>query len=151
MADELERPKSTVVKTYANQWYQGNKKVMRPQTKKTIAQLDQDAKLKKLSNKVKIMSGKTSSSIFNSELQEVITKKFEKADTDENDDFDQYGYGIVPPLYPAKMLVNLVKLLARIYEGYNSKKVRDKTKRLLNMLYKSKIITNTRYNHLAYI
>ena len=61
------------------------------------------------------------------------------------------GSGIVPPLYPNKMLVNLVKLLARIYERYNSKKVRDETKRLLNMLYKSKIITNTVYNHLANI
>ena len=44
-------------------------------------------------------------------------------------DYEQQGTGIVPPLYPNKMLVNLVKLLAQIYEGYNSKKVRDETKK----------------------
>ena len=38
-----------------------------------------------------------------------ITKKMHK---------EYYGYGIVPPIYPSKMLVNLVKLLTRIYEGY---------------------------------
>ena len=64
---------------------------------------------------------------------------------------DQYGYGIVPPIYPSKMLVNLFKLLARIYEGYASKEVVSETKRLLNSLYNNEIITETVYNHLATI
>ena len=62
-----------------------------------------------------------------------------------------YGYGIAPPIYPSKMLVNLVKLLTRIYEGYASKKVVNETKRLLKTLYNNKIITETVYNHLANI
>ena len=49
------------------------------------------------------------------------------------------------------MLVNLVKLLTRIYEGYASKQVVNETKRLLNALYSNKIITETVYNHLANI
>ena len=61
---------------------------------------------------------------------------------------EYYGYGIVPPIYPGKMLVNLVKLLTRIYEGYA---VVNETKRLLNALYNNKIITETVYNHLANI
>ena len=64
---------------------------------------------------------------------------------------EYYGYGIVPPIYPSKMLVNLVKLLTRIYEGYASKEVLNETKRLLNTLYNNKIITETVYNHLANI
>ena len=47
------------------------------------------------------------------------------------------------------MLVNLVKLLARIYEGYASKQVLNETKCLLNSLYNNK--TETVYNHLANI
>ena len=53
--------------------------------------------------------------------------------------------------HPSKMLVNLVKLLARIYEGYTSEQVINGTKRLLNTLYNNKIITETVYNHLANI
>ena len=49
------------------------------------------------------------------------------------------------------MLVNLVKLLTRIYEGYASKEVLNETKRLLNTLYNNKIITETVYSHLANI
>ena len=64
---------------------------------------------------------------------------------------EYYGYGIVPPIYPSKILVNLVKLLTQIYEGYTSKKVVNETKRLLNTLYNNKIITETVYNHLANI
>ena len=47
---------------------------------------------------------------------------------------EYFGYGIVPPIYPTKMLVNLIKLLTRIYEGYISKEVVNETKRLLNTL-----------------
>ena len=64
---------------------------------------------------------------------------------------EYYGYGIVPPIYPAKMLVNLIKLLARIYEGYALKEVVNETKRLLNTLCNNKIIAETVYNHLANI
>ena len=64
---------------------------------------------------------------------------------------EYYGYGIVPPIYPSKMLVNLVKLLTRIYEDYASKKVVNETKRSLNTLYNNKIITEAVYNHLANI
>ena len=53
--------------------------------------------------------------------------------------------------HPSKMLVNLVKLLARIYEGYTSEQVINGTKRLLNTPYNNKIITETVYNHLANI
>ena len=49
------------------------------------------------------------------------------------------------------MLINLIKLLARIYEGYASEQVVSETKRLLNTLYNNKIITQTVYNHLANI
>ena len=49
------------------------------------------------------------------------------------------------------MLVNLIKLLARIYEGYALKEVVNETKRLLNTLYNNKIIAETVYNHLANI
>ena len=64
---------------------------------------------------------------------------------------EYYGYGIIPPIYPTKMLISLIKLLTRIYEGYTSKQVVNKTKRLLNTLYNNKIITETVYNHLANI
>ena len=64
---------------------------------------------------------------------------------------EYYGYGIIAPIYPTKMLINLIKLLTRIYEGYASKEVVNKTKRLLNSLYNNKIITETVYNHLANI
>ena len=64
---------------------------------------------------------------------------------------EYYGYVIVPPIYPTKMLVNLVKLLTRICEGNASKKVVNETKLLLNTLYNNKIITETVYNHLANI
>ena len=57
----------------------------------------------------------------------------------------QEGSGI-PPLRPNKMLINLVKLLARIYAGYGSKEIMEETKRLLDTLYQSRIITNTVYN-----
>ena len=30
---------------------------------------------------------------------------------------EYFGYGIVTPIHPTKMLVNLIKLLTRIYEG----------------------------------
>ena len=53
--------------------------------------------------------------------------------------------------HPSNMLVNLVKLLARIYEGYTSEQVINGTKRLLNTLYNNKIITETVCNHLANI
>ena len=42
---------------------------------------------------------------------------------------EQYGSSL-PLLYPGKMLVSLVKLLARINAGYDSKKIRDETKKL---------------------
>ena len=42
---------------------------------------------------------------------------------------EYFGNGIVPPIYPSKMLVNLIKLLTRIYEGYASKEVANETKR----------------------
>ena len=64
---------------------------------------------------------------------------------------EYFGYGIVTPIYPTKMLVNLIKLLTRIYEDYASKEVVNETKRLLNTLYNNKIITETVYNHLANI
>ena len=64
---------------------------------------------------------------------------------------EYYGYGIVPPIYPSKMLVNLIKLLIAIYEGYASEQVINETKRLLNTLYNNKIITEIVYNHLANI
>ena len=78
-------------------------------------------------------------------LKNKAIKRRKKANKEYN------GYGIVPPIYPNKMLVNLVKLLARIYEGYASKQVVNETKRLLNSLYNNKIITETVYNHLAKI
>ena len=78
-----------------------------------------------------------------------------KENFDYSEDYNPYkkykGYGIVPPIYPSKILVNLVKLLTRIYEDYASKKVLNETKRLLNTLYNNKIITETVYNHLANI
>ena len=80
-----------------------------------------------------------------------IKEQIEKLQKRDYDDDDQFGYGIVPPIYPTKMLVNLVKLLARIYEGYTSEQVINGTKRLLNTLYNNKIITETVYNHLANI
>ena len=64
---------------------------------------------------------------------------------------EYYGYSIVPPIYPSKMLVNLIKLLIAIYEGYASEQVINETKRLLNTLYNNKIITEIVYNHLANI
>ena len=60
------------------------------------------------------------------------------------------GKGLTP-LYPSKMLISLIKLLATINAGYDSKKIRNQTKNLLNSLYNSRIITETVYNHLANI
>ena len=60
----------------------------------------------------------------------------------------QDGSGL-PPLYPNKMLISLVKLLTRICAGYDSKEIMKKTKRLLDTLYRSRMITSTVYNHLA--
>ena len=61
---------------------------------------------------------------------------------------NQGGSGF-PPLYPNKMLISLVKLLVRIYAGYDSKEIMEKTKQLLDTLYNSRLITNTVYNQLA--
>ena len=82
------------------------------------------------------------------ELQRLVNKPRERTKEAYK---KYYGYGIVPLIYPSKMLVNLVKLLTRIYEGYGSKNVLNETKRLLNTLCNNKIITETVYNHLAII
>ena len=82
------------------------------------------------------------------ELKRLANKTRKRAKEEHK---EYYGYGIIPPIYPSKMLVNLVKLLTRIYEGYASKDVLNETKRLLNTLYNNKIITETVHNHLANI
>ena len=82
------------------------------------------------------------------ELERLKTKASERR---KKANKEYYGYGKVPPIYPTKLLVNLIKLLTRIYEGYASKKVVNETKRLLNTLYNNKIITQTVYNHLSNI
>ena len=46
---------------------------------------------------------------------------------------NQGGSGL-PPLYPNKMLISLVKLLPRIYAAYDSKEIMEKTKRLFDTL-----------------
>ena len=84
-------------------------------------------------------------------------------DDDDNDlfvaDDDEYtkGYGIksietftgVPLIDPKKMLIKLNVLLSRIYAGYSSKEIIKETKRVLDSLYNSRLITDTVYNHLA--
>ena len=75
------------------------------------------------------------------------------------DDDDEYtkGYGIKPieaftgvtQIDPEKMLIKLTVLLSQIYAGYSSKEIVKETKRVLDSLYNSRLITDTVYNHLA--
>ena len=47
------------------------------------------------------------------------------------------------------MLINLVKLLEIIHAGYDSREIMEETKRLLDTLNNSRLITNAVYNQLA--
>ena len=99
-------------------------------------------------------------------LKEAIKRKKEKKRSDykEGDymdaDYNGYtegtgvnlrNYGYVKPLDPKRMLITLPALLAQIYAGYNSRAFIDETKRILDSLYHSRMITDTVYNHLANI
>ena len=78
-----------------------------------------------------------------------MQKKINKSTKRKGINLRSYGY--VRKLDPKRMLIRLPILLARIYAGFNSKGIMEETKKVLDSLYRSRMITDTGYNHLANI
>ena len=141
--------------TFQQPWQEKIKKDQQPWQEKI--KKDQQPRQEKIKKNNRKTSHRKTIISFDQEIEkQVKDKELErlknKARERKKKAYKEYfGYGIIPPIYPTKMLINLIKLLARIYEGYASEQVVSETKRLLNTLYNNKIITQTVYNHLANI
>ena len=119
--------------------------------KKSIKQRNDEARKKRQENREKRAREKSIS---------VTSYDFYDDDDDlfvADDDEHTKGYGIKPvetftgasSIDPKKMLIKLAVLLARIHVGYSSEEIMKETKKILDSIYNSRLITNIVYNQLA--
>ena len=119
--------------------------------KKSIKQRNDEARKKRQENREKRAREKS-----------ISATSYDFYDDDDDlfvADDDEYtkGYGIKPvetftgasSIDPKKMLIKLAVLLARIHAGYSSEEIMKETKKILDSIYNSRLITNIVYNQPA--